>query len=101
MHDPTQVDAQGPDHGTQYRSALFPHTPEQEGIAQQVTREVQAKHFTPKGQHIATTIEQVPVSDLYVCNLRLTCSQKAETYHQQYLAMNPTGYHCPTHLLWW
>ncbi|WFD46696.1 peptide-methionine (S)-S-oxide reductase [Malassezia furfur] len=65
-HDPTQLDGQGPDIGSQYRSAIFAHTPEQERTAQQVTQEVQAKHFDPKGERIVTTIQQVPVSALYV-----------------------------------
>ncbi|WFD30139.1 peptide-methionine (S)-S-oxide reductase [Malassezia sp. CBS 17886] len=90
-HDPTQVDAQGPDRGTQYRSALFPHSPEQTKTAQRVTDEVQSKYFTPKGQRIATSITQVPESDFH----------KAEDYHQEYLLNNPSGYHCPTHRLWW
>lgn len=63
-HDPTQVDAQGPDTGTQYRSALFPHTPEQTSIAKRVTDEVQKKHFDPKGKKIATEITEAPASDL-------------------------------------
>ncbi|CCV00020.1 unnamed protein product [Malassezia sympodialis ATCC 42132] len=90
-HDPTQVNGQGPDIGTQYRSALFPHTDEQERTAKRVTEEVQAKHFQPKGSQIATQIERLPVEDFFV----------AEDYHQAYLINNPSGYHCPTHRLWW
>lgn len=56
-HDPTQLNAQGNDRGTQYRSALFPHSSEQEETARKVTSEVQEKHFTPKGKKIVTTIE--------------------------------------------
>ncbi|AXA49345.1 peptide-methionine (S)-S-oxide reductase [Malassezia restricta] len=90
-HDPTQQDGQGPDIGSQYRSALFPHTPEQEAIARKVTEEVQKKHFDPHGTRIVTTIHRVPASDFFV----------AEQYHQEYLLNNPSGYHCPTHRLWW
>ena len=98
-HDPTQQDGQGPDIGSQYRSALFPHTPEQEAIARKVTEEVQKKHFDPHGTRIVTTIHRVPASDLYV---RTTyTSFVAEQSHQEYLLNNPSGYHCPTHRLWW
>ncbi|KAH9015590.1 peptide methionine sulfoxide reductase [Lactarius pseudohatsudake] len=88
-HDPTTLNSQGPDRGTQYRSAIFFNTPEQEAVARRVTEEVQEKHFTPKGQKIATTIEAAgPWYD-------------AEEYHQEYLFRNPSGYQCPTHKLHW
>ena len=74
---------------TEYRSAVFFHTPEQETIARRVTQEVQEKHFTPKEQKITTTIEAAgPWYD-------------AEDYHQEYLFKNPSGYQCPTHRLHW
>jgi len=88
-HDPTTLNSQGADRGTQYRSTIFFHTPEQEAIARRVTQEVQEKHFTPKGKKIVTTIETGgPWYD-------------AEDYHQEYLFNNPTGYQCPTHKLHW
>ncbi|KAJ7767189.1 peptide methionine sulfoxide reductase [Mycena metata] len=88
-HDPTTVNRQGGDVGTQYRSAIFTTTPEQETIARRVTEEVQAKHFTPKGTKIATQIHSAgPWWD-------------AEDYHQLYLFRNPGGYQCPTHRLHW
>jgi peptide-methionine (S)-S-oxide reductase len=88
-HDPTTLNSQGADRGTQYRSAIFFHTPEQETIARRVTQEVQEKHFTPKEQKITTTIEEAgPWYD-------------AEDYHQEYLFKNPSGYQCPTHKLHW
>ncbi|KAK9763005.1 Peptide methionine sulfoxide reductase [Basidiobolus ranarum] len=87
MHDPTTANRQGPDVGTQYRSAIFYHTPEQKEIAEKVTKEVQEKHF--KGQPIATQI--IPAEKFY----------NAEDYHQQYLDKNPHGYECPTHFLRW
>lgn len=90
-HDPTQKDRQGPDRGTQYRSAIFTHSAEQDEVAKKVTEEVQQKHFTPKQQKIVTQIEQRPASSFFV----------AEEYHQKYLENNPSGYHCPTHRLWW
>jgi len=70
-HDPTQVDRQGPDWGTQYRSAIFFHTPEQEAEAKA------SKENLDKSGHyrkpIATQI--VPAVTFYA----------AEDYHQQYL----------------
>ncbi|KAI0341139.1 peptide methionine sulfoxide reductase [Trametopsis cervina] len=88
-HDPTTVNSQGADVGTQYRSAIFYNTPEQLEIAKRVTEEVQAKHFTPKGKKIVTEI---------------TAAGQwwdAEAYHQEYLHKNPSGYQCPTHRLHW
>ncbi|KAG0293753.1 Peptide-methionine (S)-S-oxide reductase [Dissophora globulifera] len=87
MHDPTTVDAQGPDIGTSYRSAIFYHSPEQEQIAKRVTNEVQNKHY--QRQKIVTLI--VPASVWY----------DAEEFHQKYLEKNPEGYACPTHFLRW
>ncbi|KAF9239494.1 hypothetical protein BU15DRAFT_61998 [Melanogaster broomeanus] len=79
----------GADTGTQYRSAIFTHSPEQATIAKRVTEEVQAKHFTPKGQKIVTDI--LDAGEWY----------DAEGYHQLYLFNNPQGYQCPTHRLHW
>ncbi|KAK7038615.1 peptide methionine sulfoxide reductase [Favolaschia claudopus] len=88
-HDPTTLNRQGGDRGTQYRSAIFTTTPEQTEIAKRVTEEVQEKHFSPKGTKIVTTIDSAgPWWD-------------AETYHQMYLFKNPNGYQCPTHRLHW
>ncbi|KAG6918474.1 hypothetical protein DXG01_014101 [Tephrocybe rancida] len=88
-HDPTTVNRQGGDIGTQYRSAIFTHDAEQEATAKRVTEEVQAKHFTPKRDKIATEI--VSAGQWW----------DAEEYHQLYLFKNPSGYQCPTHRLHW
>ncbi|CAO1620120.1 unnamed protein product [Parajaminaea phylloscopi] len=90
-HDPTQKDKQGADVGTQYRSAIFPHNAEQLEIARKVVADAQEKHFTPNGKKIVTTLEEQP-SDAF---------HEAENYHQDYLDLNPSGYHCPMHRLWW
>lgn len=88
-HDPTTVNRQGGDTGTQYRSAIFYRTPEQLEIAKRVTEELQRKYFAPKGKKIVTEITAAgPWYD-------------AETYHQEYLHKNPSGYQCPTHRLHW
>lgn len=82
-HDPTQVDRQGADVGTQYRSAIFTASEEQEKTAKAVRDEVQQKHYP--GQKIATAI--LPAKEWY----------DAEDYHQKYLINNPSGYHCSSH----
>jgi peptide-methionine (S)-S-oxide reductase len=71
MHDPTQVNRQGPDYGTQYRSAIFFHSPEQEAIAKKSKAGLEAsgKFRRP----IATEI--TPAGTFY----------RAEEYHQRYL----------------
>jgi peptide-methionine (S)-S-oxide reductase len=72
IHDPTQVNRQGPDVGTQYRSVIFFHTPEQEQAARasKARLESSGRYRRP----IATAIE--PAQTFY----------RAEEYHQQYLA---------------
>ena len=70
-HDPTQLNRQGPDFGTQYRSAIFFHSPEQERAAQasKTALENSGRYSRP----IVTEI--LPASTFY----------QAEDYHQQYL----------------
>ena len=70
-HDPTQLNRQGPDWGTQYRSAIFFHTPEQKvaAAASQASLEKAGRYSKP----IVTQI--VPAETFY----------PAEDYHQQYL----------------
>jgi peptide-methionine (S)-S-oxide reductase len=68
-HDPTQLNRQGPDIGTQYRSALFCQTPEQVSAAHQAI-----KSYTPQFQKPIVT-QVVESVDLFY---------KAEEYHQQY-----------------
>lgn len=80
LHDPTTLNRQGNDIGTQYRSAIFPQTSEQAKIAEQVIARVQESGKWKKP--ITTTIE--PTSAWY----------SAEKYHQDYLKKNPGGYSC-------
>jgi peptide-methionine (S)-S-oxide reductase len=69
IHNPTTRNRQGPDIGTQYRSAVFYHTSEQENIAKELKRELDQSKFQNK---IVTEI--VPASTFY----------PAEDYHQKY-----------------
>ena len=69
LHDPTQLNRQGPDYGTQYRSAIFFHSPEQKATAERVAQEMQP---LIRGK-IVTQIE--PAQTFY----------RAEEYHQKYL----------------
>ena len=70
-HDPTQLNRQGPDWGTQYRSAIFFHSPEQEAEAKASKESLEKAHHYSKP--IVTQI--VPAVTFYA----------AEDYHQQYL----------------
>jgi peptide-methionine (S)-S-oxide reductase len=71
MHDPTQVDRQGPDFGSQYRTAIFFHSPEQKSAAEKSKAALQASGNFRKP--IATEI--TPAGTFY----------RAEDYHQRYL----------------
>jgi len=71
MHDPTQVNRQGPDFGTQYRTAIFVHSPEQEAAAKKSKAALEASGKFRKP--IATEI--TPAGPFW----------KAEDYHQRYL----------------
>lgn len=71
IHDPTQMNRQGPDVGTQYRTAIFFHTPEQEAIAKKSKAALNASRKFSKP--IATEI--TPAGPFW----------KAEEYHQRYL----------------
>ena len=106
MHDPTTKDRQGGDRGTQYRSAIFYHSEEQEKQAREVTKKVQEKWWKSG----TVTTEILPAGEWW----------DAEAYHQRYLEVcshdqffsvmerilirnfwqvNPGGYECPAHYL--
>ena len=75
-HDPTQLNRQGPDWGTQYRSTIFPTSPEQERVARAYIAQLNdARAFDSK---IVTTIEME------------RAFYDAEDYHQDFLTRNPT-----------
>jgi peptide-methionine (S)-S-oxide reductase len=71
IHDPTQLNRQGPDFGTQYRSAIFFHSPEQEAVARKSKEQAQAS-----GRFRRPIVTEItPASAFY----------RAEEYHQRYL----------------
>jgi peptide-methionine (S)-S-oxide reductase len=80
IHDPTQLNRQGNDIGTQYRSAIFYHSPEQKSAAETVIAALDAEQLWEG--HIVTQV--VPASTFYV----------AEDYHQEYFANNPNQPYC-------
>jgi methionine-S-sulfoxide reductase len=80
LHNPTTLNRQGNDVGTQYRSAIFPQTPEQQRTAEQVRARLQASGRWK--QPITTTIESA------------SAWYPAEEYHQDYLRKHPGGYTC-------
>lgn len=73
-HDPTQLNRQGPDSGTQYRSAIFPQTPEQAALARAYVAQL-AKAGTWPGKIVTTLETDKPF-------------YPAEGYHQNYLRAN-------------
>jgi peptide-methionine (S)-S-oxide reductase len=80
IHDPTTLNRQGNDLGTQYRSAIFYHTPKQKEIAREVMADVAREQLYPRP--LVTQVE--PASTFYV----------AEDYHQEYFARNPNQGYC-------
>ena len=80
IHDPTTLNRQGNDVGTQYRSAIFHHSAEQKAAAEQVIANISAA----KIYEDPIVTEVVPVSKFYV----------AEDYHQEYFRRNPAQPYC-------
>jgi peptide-methionine (S)-S-oxide reductase len=79
FHDPTTLNRQGPDVGTQYRSAIFFHSPEQERLARESKEKMQAS-----GRFRRPIVTEItPASTFY----------RAEEYHQKYLAKRGLS-HC-------
>ncbi len=80
IHDPTTLNRQGADVGTQYRSAIFYHTPEQKKIADQTIAEITAA----KIWDAPIVTEVTPFKEFYA----------AEDYHQEYFKRNPYQGYC-------
>lgn len=74
MHDPTTLNRQGEDVGTQYRSVIFTHSHEQQAVAERIREELNASTF---GGRIVTRIE--PAATFW----------RAEDYHQKYGDKHP------------
>jgi peptide methionine sulfoxide reductase msrA/msrB len=80
LHDPTTLNRQGNDVGTQYRSVIFFHSKKQQEIAEAVKKKVNAS-----GKWKNPVVTQImPARPFY----------RAEEYHQDYLQKNPGGYTC-------
>jgi peptide-methionine (S)-S-oxide reductase len=79
-HDPTTLNRQGPDVGTQYRSAVFYHSPQQKQIAEQRIAELNAAGIWDA----PLVTEVVPLEAFY----------RAEDYHQEYFRNNPAQPYC-------
>jgi peptide-methionine (S)-S-oxide reductase len=84
VHDPTQGMRQGNDVGTQYRSAIYWTTPEQEQTARELTKVYGDELHRRRIGDITTEIKPASEISYYY----------AEDHHQQYLAKNPFGYRC-------
>jgi peptide-methionine (S)-S-oxide reductase len=80
IHDPTTLNRQGPDVGTQYRSAIFYHNEAQKAIAEEVIRELNAAGIWDA----PIVTEVVPLRAFY----------RAEAYHQEYFKRNPAQPYC-------
>ena len=80
VHDPTTLNRQGHDVGTQYRSVIFYHNDEQKRIAEEVMKEISDSNIW--GRPIVTQL--VPFKAFY----------KAEEYHQGYFKSNPLQPYC-------
>ncbi|HZT60297.1 MAG TPA: peptide-methionine (S)-S-oxide reductase MsrA, partial [Pyrinomonadaceae bacterium] len=80
VHDPTTLNRQGADVGTQYRSAVFYHTPQQREAAEQVIAELTAQRVWDA----PIVTEVTPFTEFY----------PAEDYHQNYFEKNPYQPYC-------
>jgi peptide-methionine (S)-S-oxide reductase len=80
IHDPTTLNRQGADVGTQYRSAIFYHDDEQKQAAEQAIRDLEAQAVWES----PVVTQVVPLTEFY----------PAEDYHQEYFARNPRAGYC-------
>jgi peptide-methionine (S)-S-oxide reductase len=80
IHDPTTLNRQGADAGTQYRSAIYYHTPEQKAIAEETIADLSAQKLWS-----SPIVTEVTAFDIFY---------PAEDYHQEYFARNPYQGYC-------
>jgi peptide-methionine (S)-S-oxide reductase len=80
IHDPTTLNRQGADVGTQYRSAVFYHSPEQKATAEQTIKDLNAQQLWN-----APIVTEVTAADTFY---------PAEDYHQEYFANHPNQGYC-------
>lgn len=80
LHDPTTLNRQHNDVGTQYRSVIFTYNDEQKRIAKEVVKKINDSHIF--SSPVVTQV--LPAQEFYA----------AEDYHQDYLVKNPEGYMC-------
>lgn len=80
IHDPTTLNRQGPDSGTQYRSAIYYHSPEQKAVADKVIADISAAKIWSNA-----IVTEVTKFDVFYA---------AEGYHQQYWERNPNQAYC-------
>jgi peptide-methionine (S)-S-oxide reductase len=81
VHDPTQLNRQGPDVGTQYRSAVFYHDDEQKATVERFVSALEAEGAYDEGDIVT---EIAPLETFY----------EAEEYHQDYYEKNPNDQYC-------
>ena len=81
IHDPTTLNRQGNDVGTQYRSAIYYHSAEQKATAEQTIAELNASHLWGNAPIVT---EVTPIDTFYA----------AEAYHQEYFAHHPDQGYC-------
>ena len=81
IHDPTTLNRQGADVGTQYRSVIFYHSPEQKAVAEETIAELEREGVWGRSP-VVTQVEPIDVF------------HPAEQYHQEYFARNPNQGYC-------
>ena len=78
MHNPTQLNYQGPDHGSQYRTEIYYHSPQQKEVAEGIKAELN------KGKYGGRIVTAISAAQTF---------WRAEEYHQKYGHKHP-GHHC-------